>query len=648
MRFLLAGVGALAAGIAVLPCAAQASGSQQSTQKPAATEPKLPGQIIFSRSAGENGETTTVAGPAAPKSGEAAAKPVATDAEREAIRFTAYDMDVHLDTARRRIGVRALLTVRNAGSAPLKRIPLQISSTLAWDRIRVDGQDVQFPVATLNSDADHTGQLHEAAAPLAVPLEPGKSVKLDVTYSGEIAPNAKRLEAIGAPNQQALNSDWDGIGTDFTGLRGFGDVVWYPVASVPALLGNGAQLFNEIGRQKLWLTGASFTLRLTVEFPHGQAPTVAVINGHSVPLGVSDTGSDELPGVATASLDASTLGFEAPSLFVAVRNRHAAANMSLWTRVENDGAADSWSDADAQVTPFLKNWLGDRPRTELTVLDLPEAGDAPFEDGAFLATGVQAGAAEQISRILAHALTHAYIESPQAWLDEGVADFMSTVWIERQHGRAQALSALEASRQALALVEPSSPGESAGEPLPEAYTPIYYRTKAAYVLWMLRNLTSDQALSTALRAYEAAEDAKDPGGRPAAQPGFEKLLEQAGNRDLSWFFADWVNADHGLPDLSIDHVYPSPAEAGNWLVAVDMSNSGYAAAEVPLTVRSAATSVTRYVRIPAQGKTVQRILIMGQPTQVRLNDGSVPEVEASEHVTDLKPTGNGNQPIQLQ
>jgi len=113
-------------------------------------------------------------------------------------------------------------------------------------------------------------------------------------------------------------------------------------------------------------------------------------------------------------------------------------------------------------------------------------------------------------------------------------------------------------------------------------------------------------------------------------------------------FAQWVNADDGLPDLSIDHVYPSAAAAGNWLVAVDLSNSGYAAAEVPLTVKSGITAITRRVLIPAQGKIVKRILIQGEPTQVQLNDGSVPEVQAGIHVTNLHGNSAANEPIQLR
>ena len=36
---------------------------------------------------------------------------------------------------------------------------------------------------------------------------------------------------------------------------------------------------------------------------------------------------------------------------------------------------------------------------------------------------------------MAHALTHAWMQSPRAWLSEGVAHFMGTLWIEKQQGR---------------------------------------------------------------------------------------------------------------------------------------------------------------------------------------------------------------------
>jgi len=242
--------------------------------------------------------------------------------------------------------------------------------------------------------------------------------------------------------------------------------------------------------------------------------------------------------------------------------------------------------------------------------------------------------------VMAHALTHAWMQSPRAWLSEGVAHFMGTLWIEKQQGRQKALSALEAGRQALALAEPGRPGESTGQPLALAIAPVYFRIKAAYVLWMLRDVVGDPTLSAALRAYDPAHDAHRPHSNDADPGSFETLVEQAGTRrDLAWFFADWVDADKGLPDLSIESVFPSAQPAGNWLVAVNVANSGYAAAEVPVTVRTDLTSVTQRVRIPARGKAVQRILIQGKPTEVQVNDGTVPENQASVHITNLENAG---------
>lgn len=618
------------------------------------------GQVIFSRSTDVNGETTTQTGPAAAPVAAASQLAPPQDAERQAVTFTAFDLDVHLNPAAQQIAVRALLTVRNDGKTPLACIPLQISSSLNWENIRVSAKDLAFQVATINSDADHTGQLHEAVVPFVQPLAPGQTLQLDTTYSGIIAPSAQRLLSIGAPGDAALHSDWDQISLPFTGLRGFGNVVWYPVSSVPVMLGDGARLFDEMGEQKLRLKGAHFRLRLTVEFPHGQAPTVALINGHSVALAVTESGaldqSQEVASVATADSGSTILGFDAPSLFVAMRKPHPGPNLTAWALPEDNVAVTFWTTAAEAVTPFLQSWLGEKPRTQLTLLDLPDSDDAPFETGALLAAPLREPGPRAIpgalDGVLIHALAHAWIlspnssEPPPAWLNEGVANFMGTLWVERKHGRDDALRILETDRAALALAEPASPGESAGQPLAEAISPVYYRTKAAYIFWMLRDLAGDPALSAALRNYYPA--AGKDSGKPAEHRTFEKLLEESeAHPDLAWFFADWVDADKGLPDLNIESIFPTATSSGNWLVAVNVANSGYAQAEVPVTVRSASNAVTHRVRIPAHDKVTERILVQGKPTEVQVNDGTVPETQASVHVTKLdEPASTSPSPSQ--
>ena len=644
--------------------ATQQTPPAQQPEKPAGPEQPA-GKVIFSRSLDENGNPTTQAPEPAPQ--KLAEAPTAEDADRQSVTFTAMDLDVHLRPAEKHIAVRALLTVRNDGQQPLSHIPLQISSSLTWDRIRINQKDITFPVAVLNSDADHTGQLHEAAVPLAQPLAPGTSIELDVTYSGDIPASAQRLLTIGTPDDAALHSDWDQIGSAFTGLRGFGNVVWYPVASVPVILGDGARLFDEIGEHKMRLAGARFRLRLIVEFAHELAPTVALINGQPAALTVTNPTdlNQEVSGVATADSGPQTLGFETPSLFVAIRTAKSAANATLWVQPDDQPAVQFWSEAATAVTPFLEGWLGKQPRSQLTLLDLPDARDLPYETGSLLAAPIRPASADQLNGVMVHALTHAWMNAPRApsraWIGEGLASFMGSLWTEKQQGRDKALESLEAGRPALALAEPPSPGESAGQPLPQAISPVYYRTKATYVFWMLRSMVGDEALSAALRAYDPAADLPlgysqsqgNPQAKAVSSPsssnGLEKLVhrtvEQAGlSNDLSWFFADWVNADKGLPDLSISSVYPTAEDAGNWLVTVNIANAGYAAAEVPVTVRSNGSSITRRVLVPAHGSVPQRLLILGKPIDVQVNDGTVPETQATIHITKLDQTSGSSTP----
>ncbi len=649
MKFSIArtvAISTIATLLAALQCGAQNSPS--TPPAPPKSDPSQPaqstGQVIFSRSVDADGNTISNTGSAAGKhSAQIASAPSVEDAERRAITFTGFDLDVRLQTDAQQIVVRALVTVRNTSKTALPRIPLQISSSLNWERIRIGGRDVTFSVATLNSDADHTGQLHEAAVPLPQPLAPGASLQLDVTYSGTIAASAQRLLTVGTPEDAALHSDWDQISASFTGLRGFGNVVWYPVSSVPVILGDGARLFDEIGTHKLHLSGAAFRLRLTVEFPHGQPPTVALVNGHPLPLTIADSAihNPDVSGVATGATTNDTLAFEAPSLFVAVRTPHTGAHVTAFTLPEDEVAVKSWLAAAAEVSPFVERWLGPQPRAELTLLDLPDADDAPWESGALLAIGFRQDAPQQMNSVLAHALTHAWMSPTPSWLNEGASNFMGIVWVERHKGRDQAVATLEAGRPALALAEPASPGDSAGQPLSSAISPVYYRTKAAYVLMMLRDLIGDDALASALRDVNAT-----PSQSEAAQTAlFEQFLKKAApRRDFSWFFSDWIDADKGLPDLTIDKVFPNAVQSGNWLVSVSVSNAGYVAAEVPVIVRSATNTTAERILVPDRGNITHRMLIQGRPTEVQVNDGIVPETQAGVHITRLDQPEGGPSP----
>lgn len=605
---------------AVAVCGAFTAFAQQ-TQKPAANPPASPAathpQILFS-----GPPPTAVAQP-----GSSAPSRV-TDAERRAVTITSWNLEVHLAPARQSLEARALVILRNDGTAPLTTIPLQLSSTLHFDSIGLNGRAAAFTQATIDSDADHTGQLHEAAISLPEPLAPQAALTLDVNYGGTIPLSAQRLTAIGAPQPTAEASDWDRISPDLTALRGFGNVVWYPVVSIPVKLGDGAKLFNEIGRQKLNDQDATVTLHLTDEF-FSEPPTAAILDGKYVSLAKPTAmPTATFPGVITATLPATRLGFQAPSLFLARLTETDGNGLRVLSSATDVPSAQRYVAAAAIAQPFIQSWLGTKPHPPFTILALPDPDDAPAETGNLLATPLSTDDASHLAPLLIHPLTHAAFQSPRAWLDEGVPTFLNTLWIEQNQGHVAAMENLNAGRPALAIEEPATPGSGSGEDLLHAVSPLYYRTKAAYVLWMLRSIIGDKPLQSALQAYDPAQD--------TSPDYFEHLLEKASGQDLHgqdlhWFFQNWVDNDPGLPDLSIGGVYPSPEGQQQVLVAVDIINNGYVEADVPLTVKTDDQSLTDWVRVPAHGRITHRMTLRDNPVEVDLNDGSVPEVQDSIH-----------------
>jgi hypothetical protein len=602
------------------------AGAQQAAPPPAQAPAEHPGTVIFSRSVEDN--TTPVKPPAQAAQGQA------TDGEREAVTFLSYDLDVHLQPREHAMAVRARILVRNDSSSPLNRLALQISSSLQWTGVHVGETPVPFSQQLVNSDIDHTGALREVVIPLARPLGPQQSLSVDLTYEGTAALATTRLEQIGTPSDIAAASDWDRVSDEFVGLRGFGNVAWYPVSSVPVALGDGAKFFTEAAAERQKQSQATVTMRVTEEF-FGDAPNLAVLDGET--LAVTPTSlpaAAGVPGIVTCTLPPTKLGFASPSLFLLTRTARAGNGVKVFARTEDVANAQAYISAASIVAPLINRWLGTEPRGALNIVDLPDGEDAPFEDGDVLFANVRATEPGKVTDMLIHSLTHLYFHSPYAWLQEGVPSFMGSLWLEQNRGRDIAIQQLDNTRGALSLAEPgdASSADMDRQALLVARDPVYYRTKATYVLWMLRGLAGDNALVHALHAYQPGSD--------TAGSGFEQVLEQASGKDLKWFFDDWVYHDRGLPDLSIAGVYPNRASLpGSYIVAVDVSNSGTAEAQVPVSVSSGTTTVTEMLRVPAKSKVSHRFVLQGQPEEVAVNDGTVPEVEASVHkqTVSMKP-----------
>jgi len=648
------------------------------------------GQVLF-QSHGDSPEPTPAVPQAEPEVAVKPSGPELTDAERSAILFTGYDLDARIDPATAHLAMRARVTLRNTGAVALNRIALQVSSTLQWESATLvstaGNKRLEMSQHLLDTDADHTGKANEAVIALLEPLAPGQTVQLDTFYDGTIVASAGRLERLGATQAQAAGTDWDAIGGDATALRGFGDVLWYPVASRQLFLGDGAQLFDGIGALKLREAAAMIRLRLSVEYK-SDAPVAAYFCGRRQALkAISD--DDNAPiaggtGVATAEFAAEALGFRVPSLFLvalpetliaplpafygadkAAEKSDAAAGVSssnapvtgsgesmVAVETGDEGSVRALEASAVDVAPLLQEWLGARPLSALTVLD--HSGQ-PFEDGPLLVGPVAVLGTANAKQGLVHSMTHAWVQTGQPWMDEGLAQFMALLWTEQEKGREVAIAQLDDLMQPVAIAEPAidpsgakEQGAPAGElvrqvvgqPLIAATSELYYRRKAAAVWWMLRGIVGDEALQAALQAWRMRAPVDETAEQAAL--GFERLLERSGKKnaanpvDLRWFFNDWVLHDRGLPDLSITDVTPRQLPAGQghnvgYLVAVTVKNDGAAAVQVPVTIRSATFSTTSQLRVGGFASATARVIVEAPPGEVLVNDGGTPEVRTAFH-----------------
>lgn len=552
--------------------------------------------------------------------------------DRNAFTFTSYDLQLTVDPHQHGLAVEGTVQVRNSSKLPQREVVLQLSSSLRWLSILADGAEVEWLEQSYTSDIDHTGLLNEAIVKFDNALAPGASLRLTVRYSGTVTKNATRLERIGTPTNVALRSDWDEISDNFTALRGAGFVVWYPVAMDAANLARGNELF-EILRD--WRDREqSALLRVHVSrapLPADEESQFAFVTNASGTSAEKSAINTEFRGVDPVIV------LLADSAETTDRPGVAA----YYTAAHTSFARDYMAAAEAVIPP-LENWFG-TPRSKVVLVELTDPNALPYDAGAYYFVPMRSVLRAAAEVALVRPVIHTIVQSPRPWIREGLATFAQALMRERQAGHRAGLAYLGQFRSSLAVAEAQSHSslpidEAAGansaapapalglQPLITTADEMFFRTKAAYVWWMLRDMVGDRVLQSALAKYRAADD------RDSAY--VQRLIEAElpAKRDLEPFFDDWVYRDRGLPQLRVDSAYVRKTLGEQTVTAVTIENLGDAWCEVPVAVGSKSGENAVRVVVPAKGKTIVRVPFESTPTQAEVNDGSVPEAERRDNV----------------
>ncbi|MCI0353920.1 MAG: hypothetical protein L0099_02610 [Acidobacteria bacterium] len=556
--------------------------------------------------------------------------------DREAFTFVRWDLEARIAPLQQELSVRGKVMLRNDSERPQRHAVLQVSSSLEWRAVRVTGKSLPFEPQNYVSDLDHTGSLSEAVVTLPQEVAPGASMELEVEYEGKVTQDATRLTRLGTPEESALRTDWDRISESFMAVRGIGYVAWYPIATESASLAEGNEVFQMLGDWKRRHAESAMRVTFQVDYPQAASFTV-VSNGKALAGGGR--------GQNRVTYEFAAQGRSSPAFVVAGYRALLQAVARVYHLPGHEEAAGEYARVAAGLQPLVASWFGP-PQKKFEVVELAAGGPlstskpgaapalevAPWESGAMLFTPLHTARRDLLEVALVHQMTHASLESFRLWIEEGAAHFAQALEREQQQGREAALEYMQRQLPVLVLAEKATAGlvaransTAAGNGEPEWHPPslitavdeVLYRTKAMFVWWMLRDMVGDAALQRTLRAYRSEMD---------KSPAYvQSLVEKGSGRSLEWFFDDWVYRGRGLPDFSISESKARANLDGSFTVDLTVENRGTATAEVPVTFRTEAASVTKRLLVIAGDNEDLRVTVPAKPLDVKVNDGSVPE-----------------------
>ncbi len=543
--------------------------------------------------------------------------------DRDAFTFTDYNLEIRIEPATSGFAASGKVRLRNEGGTPQRLAVMQVSSSLDWKKITVGGKPVQWQAQPYVSDIDHTGSVSEAIVTLPQAVVPGGTAEIEVSYAGKVALDTTRLERIGLPRTIAEATDWDQIGAEASAVRGLGYVVWYPVAMESVSLSNANEVFDAIARWQERQSGARLHVTIAI------AGAASILDNSTIPEGGCPKDSGLIGGVVMNRTHCVEyrIGRSTPVFVIGKYARLAGDELEVDYLPERVAAAHDYARFAKAPQVLCEQWFG-RPKEAARLIDLEPLDAASFDAGPTLFAPLKETDSKSLQLAFAHLFAHAALDSPRPWIYEGAAHFAQVLERESQDGRGAAIDYMGQFLPAIqALEKPAAaPGEGrearaaappGGQPLVATTDEIFYRSKAMYVWWMLRDMVGDAALEEALKSYRAADD-KDP-------TYFQRLLEAQAHRSLQAFFDDWVYNDRGFPDFRIASAFPTALMAGGYTVTVTVENLGRAGAEVPVTVRAVNGQRVRRAMVPGKGKAVLHLEVSGKPLEATVNDGSVPE-----------------------
>ncbi len=262
----------------------------------------------------------------------------------------------------------------------------------------------------------------------------------------------------------------------------------------------------------------------------------------------------------------------------AARERPVAIHVLYRPGDEEEWGSGVAVERTKEALAWLEEAFGPYPWPQLTNLHRLEGGGTEFpmvimDGSASLGLIVHETAHQYAHGILANN------EWREAWLDEGLASYLTNAFFEERGGSPWAPNIRSAAEFERLRAGDYRPVSTASEAFRDfgTYGMMAY-TKPSVVFYMLRWLAGEATFREILRAYYERHRLSH-----VTESEFRAVAEDVSGRELDWFFDQWLHTTATL-DYAIDDATVEALPDGGWRTRVVVTREGEAWMPVDLRV----------------------------------------------------------------
>jgi len=227
------------------------------------------------------------------------------------------------------------------------------------------------------------------------------------------------------------------------------------------------------------------------------------------------------------------------------------ADVTLDLQPGDENYAADYGATAAKIMSFFSSKFGSLPSGKLAVVEIANDTVGGYSSPGIVALAKRGFSEPVNEQLLAHEISRQWwrcLLSPatpdDAFLDDGLSLYSSALYIEQSQGEAAFENFMHTTAIGALTHEEMAPISQAGSL--QAFTPQYdsiVAQKGAMVFHMLRWVIGDAAFTKALQGV-----VQQYAWKSITTQDFEKVTEEASNRKLTYFFAQWVSST-GVPQF---------------------------------------------------------------------------------------------------